>query len=43
MFTKILDFKVFNEDKNSLMKYIEKYEKVNIVSGNPELLMKFLH
>ena len=39
MFTKILDFKVFNEDKNSLMKYIEKYEKVNIVSGNPEILL----
>mgnify|MGYP001805872404 FL=1 len=39
MFTKILDFKVFNEDKNSLMKYIEKYEKINIVSGNPEILL----
>ena len=39
MFTKILDFKVFNEDKNSLMQYIEKYEKVNIVSGNPEVLL----
>ena len=39
MFTKILDFKVFNEDKDSLMKYIEKYEKVNIVSGNPEILL----
>ena len=39
MFTKILDFKVFNEDKNSLMQYIEKYEKVNIVSGNPEILL----
>ena len=39
MFTKILDFKVFNEDKNSLIQYIEKYEKVNIVSGNPEVLL----
>lgn len=39
MFTKILDFKVFNEDKDSLMKYIEKYEKINIVSGNPEILL----
>lgn len=39
MFTKILDFKVFNEDKNNLMKYIENYEKVNIISGNPEVLL----
>ena len=39
MFTKILGFKVFNEDKNNLLKYIEKYEKVNIISGNPEILL----
>ncbi|MBE6071393.1 MAG: WecB/TagA/CpsF family glycosyltransferase [Clostridium butyricum] len=39
MFTNILHFKVFNEDKSSLMQYIEKYEKVNIISGNPEILL----
>lgn len=39
MFTDILEFKVFNEDKESFMKYIEKYDKVNIISGNPEVLL----
>lgn len=38
MFTKILGFKIFNKDKNSLMNYIEGFEKVNIISGNPEVL-----
>lgn len=39
MFTDILHFKVFNEDKESLLKYIESYDKVNIISGNPEVLL----
>ncbi len=39
MFTDILEFKVFNEDKKSFMKYIEGYDKVNIISGNPEVLL----
>lgn len=43
MFTKILDFKVFNEDKDSLMNYIEKLSKVNIISGNPEVLFNALN
>lgn len=38
MFTDILGFKVFNEDKSSFMKYIDKFEKINIISGNPEIL-----
>ena len=38
MFTKILDFKIFNKDKNTLMNYIENFDKVNIISGNPEVL-----
>ena len=38
MFTKILNFKIFNKDKKSLMNYIEGFEKVNIISGNPEIL-----
>ncbi|OAV38812.1 WecB/TagA/CpsF family glycosyltransferase [Clostridium saccharobutylicum] len=43
MFTKILDFKVFNEDKDSLINYIEKLSKVNIISGNPEVLFNGLN
>lgn len=42
MFTKILDFNVFNEDKESLMDYIEGLDKVNIISGNPEVLFNGL-
>lgn len=42
MFTKILDFNVFNEDKESLMDYIEDLDKVNIISGNPEVLFNGL-
>ena len=38
MFTKILNFKIFNKDRDSLMNYIEGFEKVNIISGNPEVL-----
>ena len=38
MFTKILGFKVFNKDKAALMDYIEGFNKVNIISGNPEVL-----
>ena len=38
MFTNILGFEVFNKDMKTFMEYIEKYEKVNIVSGNPEIL-----
>jgi N-acetylglucosaminyldiphosphoundecaprenol N-acetyl-beta-D-mannosaminyltransferase len=38
MFTKILGFKVFNKDKAALMDYIEGFEKVNVISGNPEIL-----
>ena len=43
MFTKILDFKIFNKDKNALMNYIEDFEKVNIISGNPEILFNGLN
>lgn len=43
MFTKILDFKIFNEDKSALMNYIENIDKVNIVSGNPEVLFNGLN
>ena len=43
MFTKILNFKIFNKDKNALMNYIEGLEKVNIISGNPEILFNGLN
>ena len=43
MFTKILDFNIFNKDKNALMNYIEGLEKVNIISGNPEILFNGLN
>jgi len=43
MFTKILNFNIFNKDKNALMNYIETFEKVNIVSGNPEVLFNGLN
>ena len=42
MFTKILNFKVFNKDKAALMNYIEGFDKVNIISGNPEVLFNGL-
>lgn len=43
MFTKILDFNVFNEDKESLMNYVDKLDKANIISGNPEVLFNGLN
>lgn len=43
MFIKILDFKVFNEDKDSLINYIEKLSKVNIIFGNLEVLFNGLN
>lgn len=38
MFTKILGYSVFNKSKSELMDYIEKLDRVNIISGNPEVL-----
>ena len=43
MFTKILEFNVFNKDKESLMNYVEGLDKVNIISGNPEVLFNGLN
>ena len=43
MFTQILDFKVFNKDMKTFMEYIENFEKVNIISGNPEVLFNGLN
>ncbi|AND84141.1 WecB/TagA/CpsF family glycosyltransferase [Clostridium tyrobutyricum] len=38
IFTNILDYKVFNGTRKQFINYIEKFEKVNIISGNPEVL-----
>ncbi len=43
MFSNILGYKVYNEDKSSLLNYIKKFEKVNIISGNPEVLFNGLY
>lgn len=38
MFSKILGYNIFNKSKPELMKYIKDFHKVNIISGNPEVL-----
>lgn len=38
MYTEILGYKVFNGSLNELIDEAEKREKVNIISGNPEVL-----
>ncbi|MBC2581181.1 WecB/TagA/CpsF family glycosyltransferase [Clostridium sp. DJ247] len=43
MFSRILKFNVFNGTKLELMNYIEKFDKVNIISGNPEVLYNGLN
>lgn len=43
MFSNILGYNVYNEDKASLLEYIKGFEKVNIVSGNPEILFNGLY
>ena len=43
MFTNILGFKVFNKDMRTFMEYINRYEKVNIISGHPEVLFNGLN
>lgn len=43
MFSKILNYKIYNLNKQELLKFIIKNEsKVHIVSGNPEILMNGL-
>ncbi|PRR82912.1 WecB/TagA/CpsF family glycosyltransferase [Clostridium vincentii] len=38
MYTKILGYKIFNKSKEELLKEICTRDKVNIISGNPEVL-----
>lgn len=37
-FTKILGYKIFNKNKEELLNYIKSFNKVHIISGNPEVL-----
>ncbi|MHC6180692.1 WecB/TagA/CpsF family glycosyltransferase [Clostridium sp. JNZ X4-2] len=43
MFTKLLEYNIFSGSKMEFMKYIDKFSKINIVSGNPEILYNGLH
>ncbi|MCR1935245.1 WecB/TagA/CpsF family glycosyltransferase [Clostridium tepidum] len=43
MKTEILGYSIFNGSKEELLNEIDKYEKVNIVSGNPEVLYNGLN
>lgn len=43
MYTNILGYKVFNKSKSELFQRIDKMSKVNIVSGNPEVLYSGLN
>ncbi|PRR76802.1 putative N-acetylmannosaminyltransferase [Clostridium liquoris] len=38
MFTKILTYDVYNESRENFMQYIKKFNKIHIISGNPEVL-----
>lgn len=38
MFSSILGYKIFNKGEEELLKYINNYDKVHIISGNPEVL-----
>lgn len=42
-FINILGYKVFKEELSDAIEHIKKYEKVHIVSGNPEVLYTGLH
>lgn len=43
MYIDILGFKIYSGTKRSLIKEIDRYNKVNIVSGNPEVLYNGLN
>jgi N-acetylglucosaminyldiphosphoundecaprenol N-acetyl-beta-D-mannosaminyltransferase len=42
-FIRVLDYKVFRETISEALKYIGKYKKVHIISGNPEVLYTALN
>lgn len=41
-FIKVLNYKIYKNSLNDALKYIERFEKVHIVSGNPEVLFQGL-
>lgn len=43
MKTEMLGYSIFNGSKGELLNIIDKYEKVNIISGNPEVLYNGLN
>lgn len=43
MFSDILGYKVFNGYKKDFINYLKKFTKVQIISGNPEILYNGLH
>ncbi len=42
MTTKIFQYEIFNENIEELLKLINNFEKVHIISGNPEVLLNGL-
>ncbi|MBW9171028.1 WecB/TagA/CpsF family glycosyltransferase [Clostridium estertheticum] len=42
MITKILQYKIFNDNMGALFESIDNFEKVHIISGNPEVLLSGL-
>ncbi|MBU3100284.1 MULTISPECIES: WecB/TagA/CpsF family glycosyltransferase [Clostridium] len=42
MITKILQYKIFNDNMGALFEAIDNFEKVHIISGNPEVLLSGL-
>ena len=42
MITNILQYKIFNDSMGELFKSIDKFDKVHIISGNPEVLLSGL-
>lgn len=41
-FIKVLNYKIYKNSLNNALKYIKSFEKVHIVSGNPEVLFQGL-
>lgn len=42
-FINVLGYKVYKNKLSDALKYIDKYEKIHIISGNPEVLYTGLH
>lgn len=42
MGSKILGYNIYNDTKKNLINHIDEFEKLNIISGNPEVLMNGL-